>query len=73
LELKVQGYARALVDVDDTLDTIAVEIEDAMDADIKINDLALDSYLETTEFELDGEGDRLAGLITLTYKILYQF
>ncbi|MCP4228733.1 MAG: hypothetical protein GY771_01110 [bacterium] len=72
LSLSVEGYAKATADVDDVLDTIAAEVEAAIEADRKLNGLAIDTVLESTAFDLNGEGEKQAGVITLTYKILYK-
>lgn len=71
LELVIEGYARANSDIDETLDDIAIEVEEAIAADNTLNDLAKYAYLESTEVSLVGEGDKPIGAIRLTYNIQY--
>ena len=72
MDLVIEGFAQATTDVDDTLDDIAEEVEAAIEGDKKFSGLALNSMLVSTEIELDGEGSKETGKITLTYKVLYQ-
>lgn len=71
LDLVVEGKAKAGADIDDVLDTIAEEVEAAMDANRKLGGLCLESYLASTELALSGEGRRRAGSVKMTFKIFY--
>ena len=71
LSLVIEGYAKGTANTDDTVDTIAKEVEVAMASDITFGGLALDSFLETTEIEYNGEGEKPVGIITLTFSINY--
>lgn len=71
LELMVEGYASGTVNLDNTLDQIAVEVEEAMETDPTRNGLAKDTQLTSTEIELVGEGESVAGVIKMTFEILY--
>ena len=71
LELVVEGYVSGTANLDNTLDTIAVEVEEALVADVTRGGLAKDTQLISTETELIGEGEKVAGLIRLTFEIMY--
>jgi len=72
LTLIVEGYATASANVDDTLDQIGKEVEIAMSGDIKLNNLAQDSYLSSVEITLSGDGSTGIGKITHSYIVIYQ-
>lgn len=71
LEMVVECYVSGTANLDNTLDTIAVEVEEALTADVTLGGLAKDTQLTTTEIELVGEGESVAGLIRLTFEIMY--
>lgn len=58
--------------VDDAMDAIALEIETAMHADPYLGGKAGDSILRETDFDYVMVGDQEAGLITLTYAVIYR-
>lgn len=58
--------------VDDAMDDIAEEIETAMHADPYLTDTAAESVLDSTTLEVVQEGDRLMGLVALTYQVTYR-
>lgn len=77
LLLAIEGYARTTADLDDTLDQIALEVEEAMAGDRDLNGLAFETELQAVEFLLgktQGEegGDRQIGVVRLTYGVRYQ-
>lgn len=77
LRLAIEGYARATADLDDTLDQIAVEVEEAMAADRTLNGLAFETELVAVEILLaktQGEegGDRQIGVARFIYAVRYQ-
>jgi hypothetical protein len=71
LTLKIEGYAKAETDVDDTLDTIAKEIEEKI-AGSTIGGLVKDVVLAETEIELTAESEQPVGRLNLTYQIHYE-
>jgi hypothetical protein len=71
LELMVEGYVSGTANLDNTLDTIAVEVEEAMETDVTRGGLAKDTQLTATEMELVGEGEKVAGVIRMTFEIMY--
>lgn len=72
LELAVEGYAKATSNIDDTLDQIALEVEEALAADLTLNSLALDCALQSTEINLISDGDQPIGAIRLSFEIHYR-
>ena len=71
LSLVIEGYVKAVSNYDDTVDTIAKEVETAMGNDVTLNGLAKNSYLESTEIEYDGEGEKPVAVVSLTYTVEY--
>lgn len=69
LDLVIEGYAGGS-SCDDTLDTIAVEVETAIATDVTLNGLVKDCVLTGTEFEFEAE-DKPHGIIRMTYQALY--
>ena len=67
----VEGYVQQTVEMDDTMDTIAAEVETAIAADPTCNGLAKDTVLTSTELTMTGEGDLPAGMVRLTWTVLY--
>ena len=57
--------------LDDTLDDLAQEIEDKIEADETLGGLALHSTLLNTEIDVTAEGERELGAIRLTYAMAY--
>lgn len=58
--------------VDDALDDLALEIETAMHADPYLGGEAADSILDGTTMEVIEDGERMMGLVTLTYSVTYR-
>lgn len=71
LAVVVEGYAKATSDFDDTIDTISKEVEQAIAADRTLNGKAKDTYLESTEIEFNGEGEKPLGYVSLTFLTNY--
>ena len=71
LSLVVEAYVKANSNYDDTIDTIAKEIESAMGADVTHNNLARDSFLDSTEINYNGEGDQPLAVMEMTFNISY--
>jgi hypothetical protein len=72
LSLVVEGYAISKTIVEDTLDQIAVEVEEAMASDYTLNGLTRD--VRYTGFELDANADpeQTVAVIRLTFDIKYR-
>ena len=72
LNITIQGVAAESPDIDDKLDLIAKEIETALSADRDINSLAQDSFLTSTEIEINADGAKTVGTLRLNYQIDYR-
>lgn len=66
----VRGVARAASDLDDTLDTIAKEVETALGA-ATLSGLVKTITLAGIEVEMDNLIDKPVGVISLSYQISY--
>lgn len=73
LDLVIEAVARATSNLDDTLDTIAKEVEVALAANGQawLAGLAKDAELARLEPELDGSGEKPTGRMRLTYEVHY--
>ena len=71
LNVVVQGVVGA-AQPDDTLDLISKEVEVAMAADVKINNLANNSFLSSTEIEFNSDGAKPIGTVVLNYSVEYR-
>lgn len=76
VKVEITGWVALLgvapLDVGDTIDDLAEQIELAVDADRYFGGTASESVLEDTEIEIRDEGDRLIGIVTLTYAVTYR-
>ena len=70
LNLIIEAHCRGTANIDDTLDTIAEEVEEAMVTDITRGGNAKDSKLVSTEVEFETASQK-TGLMRLTYLISY--
>lgn len=71
LEASVEAYLMANTNFDDTLDTIAVEIEEAIYSNSALN--ALVKQINITGFEADysGDGEKVVGVGNFNVQIIY--
>jgi hypothetical protein len=72
VDIVVEAYVRATSNYDNTLDTICVEVEEAVATDLTRGGNAKDTLLESAEFELSGEGDQPVAMARLTYSCFYR-
>jgi len=70
LNLIIEAHCRGTANIDDTLDTIAEEVEEAMVTDITRGGNAKDTKLVSTEVDFDTASQK-TGLMRLTYLITY--
>ena len=70
LNLIIEAHCRGTANIDDTLDTIAEEVEEAMVTDISRGGPAKDTKLVSTDIEFDTASQK-TGLMRLTYLISY--
>ncbi len=74
LTLVIEGIVTGVSGVDDALDTLAEQVEAALDADDTLGGTCQESILLSTDLEVAEDGARTVGLIRLTYNaIYYQF
>lgn len=71
LQVIVEGYCKLTANFDDLIDQISLEVEEAIAADRTLGGLAKDTYLESTEIDFTGEGDKPVGFVTLSYLTNY--
>ena len=72
VNIAIEGYVRNITVYDNKIDDICKEVETAMAADQKINGLAKNSFLSSTEIEYTGEGDQPIGVVTMNYVVQYR-
>lgn len=71
LSVAIECYVKATSNFDDSVDTICKEVETAIAADPTLNNLAKDTFLESTEIEYNAEGEKPVGYATLTFNVNY--
>ena len=71
LDLVVEGYARAKSDLDDTLDIIATEVEEALAVDPTRGGVAHKTVISDTDISLSSEGDQPIGVIRMVFQVDY--
>ena len=67
----IEGIAEGNTSIENTLDTISGEVEDALGADPNLNGKAIEISLTSTEVEITAESEKPIGLIRLNYDVLY--
>lgn len=72
LSITIQGVAAESSDIDDKLDLIAKEVETALAGDREINSLAQDSFLTSSEIEINADGAKTVGILRLNYSVEYR-
>lgn len=72
LNVEIAGHAQQAHGLWDTFDTIAKEIEAALATAAGLAAIALSVTLLETEVEVTGAPEQPAGLVRLTYEIVYQ-
>lgn len=71
LEVVVEAYASAVSNLDNTLDTIAVQVEEALAADLTRGGYAKDTKVIAFEADFDGSGEQPVGVGRLTVQVIY--
>jgi hypothetical protein len=71
LQLRVECVVAASEDVDDAMDALALQVEDAIDADETFGGEAADAILASTSLEIGERGDQPIGVVSLTYAVTY--
>ena len=71
LTVKVDGYAKLIAGLDDTLDDIAQEVEVAVLADQRLGGLSTLIDLLETEIEVKTESEKPVGVVSMSFKVGY--
>jgi hypothetical protein len=71
LDVVIEGYVETNSTVENTLDTISLEVENVLGANPLLNNTATTSELTQTEIEFDVMGERPIGIIRLTLSVTY--
>jgi hypothetical protein len=71
LQLTIEAYVKANANIDETADTMALEIEQIIGGDPTLGDLVKDTIFTTTEIQYEGEGEKPIAVIILTFAVLY--
>jgi len=72
LQLVIECVAKAVSDLDDTLDDLCAQAEAAIVEDITLGGLSTDAYLETTTIELNDGGDQPHGVAAMSWIVEYR-
>lgn len=72
LEIGVEAYVKATSDYDNTLDTIAVEVEEAIASDVTLGSLAKDTQVTSFEADFSGEGEQPVAIGRFTVEVIYR-
>lgn len=73
LEVMVEAYASAVTNLDDTLDQICTEVEEALVVDVTRGGKAKDTVITGTEIEFSGESEKPVGVARITVLVTYQY
>ncbi len=71
MEVVVEIYAMATTNLDNTLDTVAAQIEEALASDVTRGGYAKDTKVIAFEADFDGSGEQPVGVGRLTVQVTY--
>lgn len=71
LDVIIEGYAETNSSVENSLDTIGLEVENVLGANPLLSNTATTSELTATEIEFDVMGEKPIGIIRLTLSVTY--
>ena len=72
LEVVVEGYVKETSNYDNTLDQIAVEVEEALAADVTLGGLSKDVQVTAFEADFSGDGEQPVAVGRFTVAVLYR-
>ena len=72
LDVAVEAYVKGVSNYDNTLDTIAVELEEAIAADITLSGLAKDAQITAFEADFAGDGEQPVAVGRFTITVEYR-
>lgn len=71
LDVVIEIYASATTNLDNTLDTVSAQIEEALSADLTRGGYAKDTKVIAFEADFDGSGEQPVGVGRLTVQVTY--
>ena len=71
LEVIIECYAEANQNIENTLDTIAGEVENSLGTDLTLNNLCITQFLSSTDIDFTSECEKPLGICKLTYNVRY--
>lgn len=71
LEVLVEAYVKGTSSIDDTLDTVSIEIEEALYTDLTRGGYAKDTQVTSFEVDYDGDGEQSIGVARFTILVTY--
>lgn len=71
LQLTVEAYVKATSNIDETADTLAVEVEQIIAADPTLGGLAKDAMLTNTDIQFLDDGEKPIAVAVLTFTVNY--
>ena len=71
VEFTVEAYAKATSGVEDTIDTIAVEVAEALATDVTRGGLAKDTRVEGFSVDFNADGEQPVGIASFTVLVDY--
>lgn len=71
LQLTIEAYVKANNNIDETADTLALEVEQIIATDPTLGGLAKDATLTNTDIQFSDEGEKPIAVAVLTYSINY--
>lgn len=72
LQVIVEAYALAISGLNDSLDQICLEVEEALNVDVTRGGKAKDTQVKSIETEFSGDGEKPAGIARITVSVIYQ-
>lgn len=72
LEIGVEAYVKATSNYDNTLDTIAVEVEEAIASDVTFSNLAKDTQVTSFDADFSGDGEQPVAIGRFTIEVNYR-
>ena len=72
LDVVVEAYVKGVSNYDNTLDTIAVEVEEAIAADVTLGGLAKDAQITAFEADFSGDGEQPVAVGRFTVTVEYR-
>lgn len=71
LEVMVEAYIKGTSELDNTIDTIAVEVEEALSADVTRGGYAKDTRITSVDIEFNGDAEQSVGVARFTVAVDY--